>query len=327
MLRGFAGAAAVGMLVLAITPSCGDDETASGAQGPSTVGTGGGGQGGDGGMGGIGGMGGGPPMLNCDDDQKCKSTEDCACPDCWYEQKCNAVVNCIDDGVCEGEDACFCADCEGETACADYCISCLAAITYVTDTSALCTRGNPSSAAIYQDLEGCACGGCIAECGGSFCQGLFPSQACIDCMDMSCMAEQQACAADVPTFIQCNPVTAEPCNLNERCDLVYVADTPIGFQCIIADNNSATCESCTYVFGSDTYCEAGNTCVDASGQVAAGGTCARYCCNDGDCGTGSCVPGLLPAVPELGVCLTMTTPACDAPAMAPSMGACVTPTD
>jgi hypothetical protein len=313
---------------LMMTASCGDDETGSGGA-TTTVGPGtGGSQGGMGGDGGQGATGGSPPMLECDLDAKCKSTEDCACMDCWYEAKCNSKANCLDDTSCTGSEGCFCADCAAEPACADYCISCLQLVTYWSDAAALCTSGAPSSQSLWQDFEACACGTCISDCGSTVCQGTTPNQPCIDCLAMSCDAEQQACEADLPApFIQCNPVTAEPCNLNERCDIVTLAGQPIGFQCFIAENNAATCDECLYMFGSQSYCEAGNTCVDAAGQLTNGGTCGRYCCDDGDCGTGTCQKGQFSAAPDLGICVGMMGPACDAPVEAPSMGSCVTITN
>lgn len=64
-----------------------------------------------------------------------------------------------------------------------------------------------------------------------------------------------------------------------------------------------------------------------------GGTsqCARYCCDDADCGTGKCVVEQTEAfgAPLLnrtlvGICLTTdgASPACDAPEVSPSKGSC-----
>ena len=56
-----------------------------------------------------------------------------------------------------------------------------------------------------------------------------------------------------------------------------------------------------------------------------GGKCARYCCNDGDCGGGKC--DMSTVSQGVGLCVTTApdagvNPACNAPAMAPSMGSC-----
>jgi hypothetical protein len=70
--------------------------------------------------------------------------------------------------------------------------------------------------------------------------------------------------------------------------------------------------------------------------------CARYCCGDGDCGSGFCqftdgTTNLLfgPAAPNLGVCVAGNNVdagtggaaaalfSCDAPATSPSNGSCV----
>jgi len=58
------------------------------------------------------------------------------------------------------------------------------------------------------------------------------------------------------------------------------------------------------------------------------GKCARYCCDDGDCGSGGvCDTSLL--VEHVGICVTMIdaageAQACSAPMTAPSNGSCFT---
>jgi hypothetical protein len=140
--------------------------------------------------------------------------------------------------------------------------------------------------------------------------------------------------------IHCNPVTNAGCKSGSACD--YSTDSAgnvIGFRCYINQTPAPLCGSCdTVSCGGDTTC----FYVDQTQTTAA---CARYCCSDTDCGSGTCQfddgatpPTLLfaPAAPTLGVCVASATVdagpdagaagvfSCDAPATAPSMGSCVT---
>jgi mono/diheme cytochrome c family protein len=96
---------------------------------------------------------------------------------------------------------------------------------------------------------------------------------------------------------ECNPVTNEPCNTRagEACD-VYGFD---GFKCYPAPNDRPICQACDETNG--PWCLGGSTCLGVDG-------CAKYCCDDGDCGGGTCqkTMGSSPwfqQAPELGVCL------------------------
>jgi hypothetical protein len=127
--------------------------------------------------------------------------------------------------------------------------------------------------------------------------------------------------------VRCNPVTSEPCNATadqEHCDRVVVGDKIAGFHCFLRAHDALLCDACNYNFGGD-YCARGHTCGDGLGDVALTGTCGRYCCDDGDCGTGTCLKGVFAdADPDLGICETQVGgPGCDAPAAAPSLGSCV----
>ncbi|MDW8251070.1 MAG: hypothetical protein RMJ98_17385, partial [Myxococcales bacterium] len=88
---------------------------------------------------------------------------------------------------------------------------------------------------------------------------------------------------------QCNPVTNEGCDTaaGEACDFGIN-----GFQCYPAPNTLGLCEKCG---GEDELsCKGGLTC--------AGGKCARFCCNDSDCGGGFCNTTTGTGVKDLGVC-------------------------
>ncbi|HZO15537.1 MAG TPA: hypothetical protein VFB62_19830 [Polyangiaceae bacterium] len=103
-----------------------------------------------------------------------------------------------------------------------------------------------------------------------------------------------ACAA---TGFECNPVTNEPCDTaaGEACDIAGIE----GFQCYPPPNDTALCKACDQDAG--PWCRGGATCLGVD-------RCAKYCCNDSDCGEGSCVKtmGDVPwfeQAPELGLCL------------------------
>jgi hypothetical protein len=177
-----------------------------------------------------------------------------------------------------------------------------------------------------QELADCAANGvCLDGC----IFGLWPAFAGCDAGNTkttldalkACMAGK--CSPACNPKDMCNPVTNVGCGPAEACDAVY----PGMFACIPGFGMPAQlCAACNLNGG--PYCGPGLRCDDASQK------CARYCCNDMDCGTGRCeldpvkaigaplaIPGLM-----VGVCVTMagTGPSCDAPMMSSSMGTCVT---
>jgi hypothetical protein len=153
---------------------------------------------------------------------------------------------------------------------------------------------------------------------------LAPFQAILACMAQSCAA---ACAvAD-----DCNPVNSAGCAPGEQCD----ADYPGVFECAENEGSLAElCQPCDPV--NSPYCDVGLHCFAGSH------TCARFCCTDADCGSGTCeldqtiaFTGPLPLTTEtVGVCVVMLdggadggadggmASACDAPAVPPSNGSC-----
>ena len=129
------------------------------------------------------------------------------------------------------------------------------------------------------------------------------------------------CTSTRPT---CNPVTNVGCEAGSLCSADSDSNGNLTYDCYAPPpaNDIALCGVCN----ADAGCVPGTTCflVDNAGQ------CARFCCNDGDCGDGgACDPtqglfgvglcvvaGTLDAGPEL--------PSCDTPAVAPSQGTCLT---
>ena len=91
-------------------------------------------------------------------------------------------------------------------------------------------------------------------------------------------------------LLQCNPVTNEGCMAGaEECDLA----TGGVFQCFASDPSDAPiCQMCDEAAG--PFCGAGMTCLGD-------GSCARYCCDDADCGSGKCDKSSEPG--NVGVCV------------------------
>ena len=83
-----------------------------------------------------------------------------------------------------------------------------------------------------------------------------------------------ACATDTAKF-PCNPITNAGCKAGEQCDYAIGMGADDTFVCFPLDPMpTSVCEDCSMHF-----CGAGLTCI---------GTCARYCCDNTDCGTGIC---------------------------------------
>ena len=117
----------------------------------------------------------------------------------------------------------------------------------------------------------------------------------------------------------CNPVT------NAGCEPGYACDSSIKstFMCYEPPNDGALCGACDVNEG--PWCTGGLTCTDDK-------ECVKFCCDDGDCGTGTCSKvdsegGVRFGGVDVGFCVKDTgKAACDAPAVAPSMGKCITVT-
>jgi hypothetical protein len=123
------------------------------------------------------------------------------------------------------------------------------------------------------------------------------------------------CPDKCPPLDGCNPVTHNGCTMDgSSCDLAY----PGVFGCYSpVGTPAALCQKCDIHV--KPYCGSGLRCHPVTG------TCARYCCDDSDCGTGRCeLDPMLAFGAEIGrptdivgICVTkapaMPGPACDAP--------------
>jgi hypothetical protein len=287
---------------------------------------------------GAGGAGGAP--VSCDPAAPC-GDQSCQCEACWAEPRCYAA--CHDDGSCTPDEGCGCQDCaSGVAACSGFCLAC-------GDELALLAKdggGDPWFAlpcpfvaegvpydTLNSELEGCCQGSCSAECGLT-CSGAGPAPpGCLDCLTAACPIEVTECKTGAP--IACNPVSGAPCDLSAgaACDAWFLQPDGAnqkfwGFRCYPPPNDAGLCEPCKDGHPSaeqPRWCGAGLTCSAMGAPTSGDGTCARYCCDDGDCGSGTCLKGFY-GTSGVGICLaTSTTPSCDAPATSPSGGSCYTP--
>lgn len=92
------------------------------------------------------------------------------------------------------------------------------------------------------------------------------------------------CATDKMMFA-CNPVSNEGCNTaaGEACDV-----SMNGFHCYTkaeGPNDKLLCEACD---NNTTFCAGGLRCVNTGDIANPAQECAKYCCDDTDCGGGKC---------------------------------------
>jgi hypothetical protein len=218
-----------------------------------------------------------------------------------------------------------------------------------------------AAATAFLSLAACSNAGNPGGAGGADCSGGPFLFACDQCIESSCCGEAATCYADAvcatcaagtpaspaacvkgatprwdallgcaisrcaATCVQsssCNPVTNDGCtDASEACDLNQYG----AFGCFPAAAGVAACAPCSNASG--PFCTATFHCI-SQGES---GLCARYCCDDGDCGGGRCDTSNLPG--GVGVCVVVldggVDPTCPAdggaggpPSIAPSRGAC-----
>ena len=131
--------------------------------------------------------------------------------------------------------------------------------------------------------------GAVFDCAGTLCSdvcggGGGAEPAC----DAPATSPSAGACVTLNANNKCNPVT------NEGCDTAAGAACDAnnnGFECYPSQNVHAICEACGSA-GDGEYCKPGMTCV---------GKCARYCCEDTDCGTGKCTKNVF-ADANVGFC-------------------------
>jgi hypothetical protein len=109
--------------------------------------------------------------------------------------------------------------------------------------------------------------------------------------------------------ILCNPVTNDGCTDGAACDFTQDPDTGQnnGFDCYAGPNDATVCQACDLMAVMAPFCAGGTTCFAVT-PGAAMGACAKYCCTDADCGSGTCqtmgpTGPLFAAATSLGVCV------------------------
>ena len=141
---------------------------------------------------------------------------------------------------------------------------------------------------ITDELKECAATACPDDCSGG---GIdLPPPEC----DAGASSPSAGSCIAIGGGVECNPVT------NAGCDTVagYACDVAQGgFTCYRPVNDTPACVACDPANG--PFCVAGYTCAV---------TCYKYCCDDTDCGGGTCIKSVgvqdvFPLAPTVGVCI------------------------
>lgn len=168
--------------------------------------------------------------------------------------------------------------------------------------------GDADCSACLNDGDDAACDaaeellGAVFGCLEGLCAGECNETAALSCdAPVGKAPSAGSCIVIDDDRIQCNPVTNEGCPTAEEqgpgsnlpgssCDIIEGGD---GFRCYGPPNGVELCGECPGE--GDNFCGPGTTCL---------GQCAAYCCDDADCGTGTCsFDTLAPEVPGVGVCI------------------------
>ena len=187
------------------------------------------------------------------------------------------------------------ARCEKATWLLNACAAC--AMSACCDEAAACNKSadcpscfaNPSCSQLDSSLKD------LHKCLEAYCaEACVPPALLPQCDSPPTPPSGGACVA-LGEGIACNPVTGVGCDAakGEACDRHSVK----GFVCYPPppSNEQKLCDACSNSLG----CANGLTCIQ--------GKCAKYCCDDADCGTGQCVKTLNGAslsekVPAVGYC-------------------------
>jgi hypothetical protein len=188
-----------------------------------------------------------------------------------------------DGPVCTGIlQSSSCADCLVSSCCAelsacndDSVMMCLDCATGVT-TGAACTTTQPTAGLL----------GALYACLNTTCAAACPAPLGAACDAPATSPSSGFCY----TGTGCNPVSNATCAAGASCD-----STMSGFQCYAPPpaNTAAACAVCDSMNGPE--CLPGSTCLD--------GLCFKYCCDDGDCGSGSCDKDQTTNDPDVGLCV------------------------
>jgi hypothetical protein len=151
------------------------------------------------------------------------------------------------------------------------------------DTCSACLRaGSEDPSCDANDLIAA-----INACAAELCPGLCTTGTDPVCDPPAVAPSMGACVEIDGAGIKCNPITNDGCDTaaGEACD----GTETMGFSCFPDGNTQAVCEPCG---DADGYCQPGATCL---------GACAKFCCDDADCGSGTCKKGGF-GDPDVGYC-------------------------
>ncbi len=134
--------------------------------------------------------------------------------------------------------------------------------------------------ALFHALGGCFGSACNVECGAG-----NPTPICT-----APTATPTGSCVTLDSKNLCNPITTAGCAAaGAACD----ANDQGGFECFPAPNTQTLCMACGE---SDGWCAAGFHCV--------AGQCARYCCEDSECGAGTCDKAYFEGGRPAGICVS-----------------------
>lgn len=191
-----------------------------------------------------------------------------ACADLLPDDPCGA---CMTASCCDQV-----RDCGGQW----NCTACLTGF----DSAHACTQ-DPQLAA----LMSCVQTSCAAQC-------LTATATARATCDAPVVAPSGGACLAPGGAVHCNPVTNEGCNTEagEACDVSLE-----GFECYPAPGMLEVCSAC----GAGAGCGAGLMCLSGDSANVAD-RCARWCCDDGDCGSGRCDRSFVPqGGGAIGVCV------------------------
>lgn len=181
-----------------------------------------------------------------------------------------------------------CDDCLQASCCVSYadcandsdCFNCV----FAGSTDAVCM--DPTTTALSTPFLTCAQASCDSEC--------FPPPPPDPACDAPVVSPSMGSCY---TAAGCNPVSNAGCQPGEACD----ATSKGGFQCFGPPpaNTGMACGTCD---NQAVACAGGLTCGGTGGQ------CIKFCCDDGDCGSGKCDKQGTTNSPDVGVCVAGPAP-------------------
>jgi|RhiMetdeSRZDD1v2_1073273.scaffolds.fasta_scaffold501883_2 hypothetical protein len=127
------------------------------------------------------------------------------------------------------------------------------------------------------------------QCWAAHCSSPIPVCAAKPACDAPPMPPSGGACFQMTANDDCNPLTNAGCMPTEYCTF-----SSAGSYCRTQNQNQAVCEVCDNTVPLE--CGPGLQCTFAN-------ECGRWCCDDGDCGSGTCIyQQLVDIHPELGTC-------------------------